>query len=416
MAWRDNLQQASFRGIPFDVKDIDDSNTKALVLHQYAYKDGADIEDLGNDAEEVSLNAVFWGDDYEANFNRLLDALAKKDKGTLVHPIRGRMPNMIASMYHFTHEAENIDYVRFNITFKKSNEEDPLFSLMSVFSVIDDLFNRADALIELASDYFSAFMSSINKVKSYRARVRGINATLQTLGYEIDRLILGNENGAVMFQENDGIQLDKKYDAYSLLTQVEAYFSITKVKNTALPYTEINSLKTAVETLDKLPGKIAQGESRLELGVPIVHKDIVEVQIVLRLVLNSVYLKEITSIIENDDLTPLDIEQIVNHARSLTQQTLANIRDLNASESDKSYQIMRELRDIQHQLKVMAMSYIAKRPPLLVRRVPVSATLHQVAFMFYQDHSRFNELLQLNPQIIHPNFIKEGALLNAYAE
>ena len=41
--------------------------------------------------------------------------------------------------------------------------------------------------------------------------------------------------------------------------------------------------------------------------------------------------------------------------------------------------------------------------------------LHLLAFEWYGDYSRFGELLRLNPQIRHPNFIEKGEILNAYA-
>lgn len=416
MAWRNNLQTASFRGIQFDVKDIDDANSKALVLHQYAYKDGADIEDLGNDAEELSLTAVFWGDDYEAKYNQLLSKLAEKGPGTLVHPIRGRMPSMYAANYRFTHDAENIDYVRFTISFKKSLEESPIFSLSSVFSVIDDLFNKVDSLIELATDYFSEFMTSINKVKSYGARARSVIAIFKTLGYEIERLLLGGDDDSLYSQSGGSIGSDiGDYSVEKLEQDIENYIEKTSVKNTALPNTELNSLQSAIDTLDALPVKIGKGESRLDLGVPISLGDVIEVQIVLKVVLNAVYIKKITSIIEEDNLSVIEIENVVNHARTLTDSTIIAIRSITAK-ADDTYVIVKALRDIQHELKVLAVSYIAKKPPLIVLKAPITGTLQQVAFMLYQDHYRFTELLQLNPQITHPNFIQEGVLLNAYTE
>lgn len=415
MAWRNNLQTASFRGIQFDVKDIDDANSKALVLHQYAYKDGADIEDLGNDSEEVSLTAVFWGDDYEVKFIQLLEALSMKGPGTLVHPVRGRMPNMHAASYHFTHEAENIDYVRFTISFKKSIEESPIFSLSSVFSVIDDLFNKADSLIAFATDYFSAFMTSLNKVKSYRARARSVTATFKTLGYEVERLLLESDGDSLSTQSVAVGSEIGDYSVVKLEQDIEHYIEKTSVKNTALPNTELSSLQSAIDTLDVLPIKIGKGESRLDLGVPISLGDVIEVQIVLKVVLNAVYIKKITSIIEEDNLSVIEIENIVNHARTLTDSTITAIRSITAK-ADDTYVMVKSLRDIQHELKVLAVSYIAKKPPLIVLKAPITGTLQQVAFMLYRDHYRFVELLQLNPQITHPNFIQEGVLLNAYTE
>lgn len=416
MSWRNNLQTASYRGIPFDVKDIDDSNTKALVLHQYAYKDGADIEDLGNDAEEVTLTAVFWGNDYEVRFNQLLKALATKGGGTLVHPVRGRMPNMHPSSYHFTHEAENIDYVRFSITFRKSINELPIFSLSSIFSVIDSLFNQAENLIALATDYFNAFRTSINEIKSYRARVRAIEASLINLNYEIQRLARGDNE--LLFASNSGKYAESGFDdeiVTKLSEGITTYIDNSTIRNSALPNVELNALQTSIDVLEALPIKIGKGDSRLDLGVPIAIGDVTEINIMFKALLNAVYITKITEIISEDRLSVIEIENIVNHARTLTASTIEAIRGA-VNNPDEVYIMVQSLRDIQHDLKRLAISYIAKKPPLIVIPAPISGTLQQIAFDLYQNHYRFNELLQLNPQIVHSNFIQQGALLNAYSE
>ena len=51
-----------------------------------------------------------------------------------------------------------------------------------------------------------------------------------------------------------------------------------------------------------------------------------------------------------------------------------------------------------------------------LRDVGRDTSLHLLAFEWYGDYSRFGELLRLNPQIRHPNFLSKGEVLNAYAK
>jgi len=73
------------------------------------------------------------------------------------------------------------------------------------------------------------------------------------------------------------------------------------------------------------------------------------------------------------------------------------------------------LRDMAHKLQKQAFAVISLKPPLVQKTVTRDTCLHLLAFEWYGDYSRFGELLRLNPQIRHPNFIEKGEVLNAYA-
>ncbi|MCE0321960.1 DNA circularization N-terminal domain-containing protein, partial [Klebsiella pneumoniae] len=47
MAWETDLQDASFRGIAFDIINTRDSMQRDIAQHEYPYRDGANIDDLG---------------------------------------------------------------------------------------------------------------------------------------------------------------------------------------------------------------------------------------------------------------------------------------------------------------------------------------------------------------------------------
>lgn len=71
-----------------------------------------------------------FGTDYQRRFKKLLAALQQNSAGVLVHPILGRMPNMICLSVSFRHEADYINYVSVDLSFKEATEAEPIFGKM----------------------------------------------------------------------------------------------------------------------------------------------------------------------------------------------------------------------------------------------------------------------------------------------
>lgn len=66
--WTMPIQQASFKGVKFDVISVDDSFERAIVPHAYPFVNGADIEDMGLNQQTVRLQAVLYGEGYYADY------------------------------------------------------------------------------------------------------------------------------------------------------------------------------------------------------------------------------------------------------------------------------------------------------------------------------------------------------------
>ena len=83
---------------------------------------------------------------------------------------------------------------------------------------------------------------------------------------------------------------------------------------------------------------------------------------------------------------------------------------------EHTYAVIESLRALVGSLNALMIAAINQKPPLVVRLAPLSGTLQQIAFDFYGDIGRTDELLRLNPHIIHPNFIRKGDLINGYVK
>ena len=71
MAWNLTLQDASFRGVTFEVQSVEDRGEKALCVHEYPYRSGAEVEDLGRKPRVIPVTAIFWGVAYESRIKAL---------------------------------------------------------------------------------------------------------------------------------------------------------------------------------------------------------------------------------------------------------------------------------------------------------------------------------------------------------
>jgi prophage DNA circulation protein len=91
MAWRDELQPASFRGAAFFVSSHDASTGRKIIVHEFPLRDTAFVEDMGRRNRVFSIEAYVIGSDYMAARDALIDALEAEGPGRLVHPYRGEI-------------------------------------------------------------------------------------------------------------------------------------------------------------------------------------------------------------------------------------------------------------------------------------------------------------------------------------
>jgi prophage DNA circulation protein len=116
MGWKTELQQASFRGVLFECTSTNDSTAKALAVQQAPYSNDAIVEDMGNDAEKISLRIFLSGDDYLIYLDALKTAFAFTGQGELVHPIYG-IKNVNVQNWNVVHNTETVDGCDIDVDF-----------------------------------------------------------------------------------------------------------------------------------------------------------------------------------------------------------------------------------------------------------------------------------------------------------
>lgn len=90
--WRDKLQPASFRGVPFSVLSESRKVGRRNVLHVFPQRDVGAVEDLGKVVNgPLGFQGYVIGPDFIARRDALIDALEKGGPGVLVHPVYGKI-------------------------------------------------------------------------------------------------------------------------------------------------------------------------------------------------------------------------------------------------------------------------------------------------------------------------------------
>ncbi|MCL0885336.1 DNA circularization N-terminal domain-containing protein [Escherichia marmotae] len=91
MTWKDRLQDASFRGVPFKVEEEMREPVVVWKRTNTRTRHKPYTEDLGKVTFRPSITAYVVGDDCFDQRDRLIDALNKPGPGTLVHPTYGEL-------------------------------------------------------------------------------------------------------------------------------------------------------------------------------------------------------------------------------------------------------------------------------------------------------------------------------------
>lgn len=157
----DQLQPASFRGIPFEVTASGLKIGRRTVVHEYPQKDQPFVEDLGRATRQITITAFVIGDDYIAQAQSLMAELEAPGSGTFIHPWLGEMEVTITSISELKFDAA-LGVASVVITATEAGILE--FPTISV-DAESEAFDVADAVEESAIDRFvtSIDLKTINK-------------------------------------------------------------------------------------------------------------------------------------------------------------------------------------------------------------------------------------------------------------
>lgn len=129
MAWRDNLRQASFRGVKFNVDSSGLSIGRRIARHEYPQRDIPYPEDMGRRAREYKVEAFVLGDpagdnDYMVPRDALIEAIEKAGPGQLVHPYYGTVAVTVFGEVTLSESTREGGMAKFTITFLEAGKQE----------------------------------------------------------------------------------------------------------------------------------------------------------------------------------------------------------------------------------------------------------------------------------------------------
>lgn len=402
MAWPDDLQDASFRDVEFEVLNVRDGAARATASHAYPYVDGEDIEDHGRAARTTNLTAVLYGDDYLVQLQKLLKVLDQAGTGTLVHPVFGVMKSMQSLGYDVSHEADPSDYCTISLQFKQSTTGAGFFTKPLVASPA-----KATVQAEVIRSTASAAHS---KKIGWLAALRGMMSRLNYLRSDMVNT-LGEMAGIV--NETKSLAVDLITYPLTFASQVVSVLASAadlRAFDKTVLISDWRSLRADIDNIVKLPANVA---------APGANPD--DVALTTTLVTSAAAAQLVTTaanLLESEAsdpvLSPAEVSEINRDVRSMVQSAIAQTRAI--YDADTAQPIIDALREAAAAIQDAAREVIDLRPPLMKRTVDAAGNLHLIAHRWYGDASRAAELARLNPQIRNPNLIQAGEVLHAYAE
>lgn len=437
MAWETDLQDASFRGVAFDIINTRDSMQRDIAQHEYPYRDGANIDDLGAKPRSLQCQAVFFGDDYESRLQAFMAALYTRGPGELIHPVFGVMPDMLCYVYQVNHEAENPDYCTVDLQFLQSGLDVEFFVREWPLSQADAIFNQAQGILDNAATLLDNAMKPLRTARQYLARAKALGVTALNMVAVLRGDITGfissttdfvNFPSAFMNDIQSALSLQSSAAMSSISSDSAVYASAP-----AVVIADWAAVKTQADEVAALPAGLVTGDvtASVEMPANVTTSDIREL-IAMTMISVAIELAQQASDLLSDEtitasLSPDDISLIAGDARQAVQNAIDSVRSTWAAEMENvsssatsialQYQpVIDGLRDTALSLQSMAVALINARPPMIQRTVASATNLHLLAHQWYGDYTRASELKLLNPSLRDPNHIIPGDVLNGYAE
>ena len=399
MGWKDDLYDASFRGVMFEVASTVDSYTKSIAQHQAPYSDDADIEDMGLEPRQIAVEAMYSGEDYLVWTNALEAALAATGSGELIHPVYGILEVQVVS-WEVNHNTENVDFCSISIKFIKAKaEQRELFIPVATVEQIDTSLAVGAPAAALSKELEQLQHTDPN---AYFNRIAQIRTGLQK-AYQII-------NGVKKTVDNI---LSPAEWAYGLVNDVARLvtFDVTDIS-------AISKWRSLSNRIDKLSSVFSDEDNSTSTLAQLWRATTTSSHVAVSQEIVSQTRSELSK--NNDQssneasMTPTELALIRQKVREELQTTIRTERAVTEENLPTSTQvaIYKQYADQVHQ-QIQAL--IETRPPLTTTVITQHCTVHLIAHQLYGDFTRSAEILRLNPMLENPAALRTGQELTVYA-
>jgi prophage DNA circulation protein len=226
------LYAAQLDNIWLEIETLDDQFESAISRHEFPFKDGALLENMGQKARTVAIRCYFWDDGKHQTYDdhvKLINHLKEKNLFELIHPMYGSMFGMIERVGVRADDRQMTAEV--DITFVENLRED-----ISEFRYEDVVVAADQAVVDTQDEQMNQFEDELQDEL-------GAEATA------INNVELDPEQG--ILEQFSGIS----QKARAVVKQIDA--AVAAFESTLNDVTQpVNSLIATVNYGTKLPGRV----------------------------------------------------------------------------------------------------------------------------------------------------------------
>lgn len=159
--WREQLQPASWRGVPFEVLNESSPFGRRVQVHEFVQRDQPYAEDLGRVVRTFSVTGFVGGDDCLVKRDTLLAALDEPGLGELILPAWGAF-QATALPGTVQHARDEGGLVRFDLQFVESGDKGYPIATPATDA---QMGMAADDVLDAGSDWFTDAMAQVDAAR-----------------------------------------------------------------------------------------------------------------------------------------------------------------------------------------------------------------------------------------------------------
>ncbi len=200
MSWREELQDASFRGVPFFVSTSSYETGRRTITHEFPGRDLPWVEDLGKAADKFKLECFVVGPEYMAARDALINALRQTGPGRLIHPYYGEKNIVIDGRITVNESTREGGLAKISVNCVEAGEQ-PSRSATSTTALLDAAANVVNETMEdeieegfhadsqpedVRTNATSIMADIVSAMRSARRNVNAFTSTITDIAQQIN--------------------------------------------------------------------------------------------------------------------------------------------------------------------------------------------------------------------------------------
>jgi prophage DNA circulation protein len=451
MSWRDNLQPASFRGVPFKVASSDSGFGRRNKLHQFPFQDIPYLEDLGEDATDFILECYIVQNpgndfDYFGERDALISALKKEGAGTLVHPYYGEFTVGVNGKARIRENAtadggRAVISVNFVVAGNPVNPSDKIDPEAAIDAAVDE------ALEDMLGDFEDTFVSEDQPGFSLLSAIGVINDSFQMIRSSISSIqdkisssasealgelaeLQSNTASLINSPANIGNSIISSFNTFTSLTGIFGDtvnpFNVSKnlnstCTNACLAITRFGEILGSATNPSAFGGQIED--------VPVTTstraRQKANQTAIVNMVRNVAVITAAQIAVRTDYVSAEEAnEALTLIGTAIDEQALKMANEVDGTshkdfqilfESDASYSALENVRDVFVDIMIEKGATLAQVVNYEVP--PTTQSTIWLAYNRYKDASRESDIFDRNINLIdHPGFLPQGETIEILSE